>query len=112
MYTKNQKSRYIFREAFKDIMPKSLYELTGKEDTSWRNIEKGEPDVVEYLERKQRLFGMLDREYWSESLDMEYLEKWSKQPYDNANEALDMAIFGGIDNCLSLQNLISFSRQI
>ena len=112
MYLKKQRNRYIFREAFKDIMPESLYELRGKEDTSWRNVEKEEQDATEYLERKKRLCAMLDREYWKEYLDWEYLAQWADTPLADADEANDFATFVGIDNCLSLQNLITFSRAI
>lgn len=112
MYIKNQKKRYIFREAFKDIIPQSLYELTGKEDTSWRNVDKTEPDEVEYKNRKKRLAEMLDKEYWKDCLDWEYLDKWTEEPYRSTDEMRDFSIFNGIDNCLSLQNMITFSRQI
>lgn len=112
MYLKNQKNRYIFKETFKDIMPESLYNLTGKEDTSWRNAEKKEKDPAEYIERKKRLFGMLDREYWDKYLDWDVMETWANTSLDLADENQDMAMFIGIDACLGLQNLITFSRAI
>lgn len=112
MYLKNQKNRYIFREAFKDMMPESLYNLKGKEDTSWRNVEKQEKDPTEYYERKKRLCGMLDRAYWNSYLDWNSLEKWVNIPLADSDEMQDFAMFNGIDNCLSLQNLITFSRAI
>jgi len=112
MYLKNQKNRYIFKETFQDIMPESLYNLTGKEDTSWRNAEKKEKDPAEYIERKKRLFGMLDREYWDKYLDWDVMETWANTSLDLADENQDMAMFIGIDACLGLQNLITFSRAI
>lgn len=112
MFVKDGKSRYIFREAFKDIMPESLYNLTGKEDTSWKNVEKKEKDRTEYQERKKRLFGMLDREYWGKYLNWEIIEQWADMPLDSSDELRDMAMLSGIDNCLSLQNLIEFSRKL
>lgn len=110
MYLKHQRNRYIFKETFKDMIPESLYELTGKEDTSWRNVEKGEKDPKEYSERKKRLVSMLDREYWKEYLDWEVLDSWAEVALAEADEARDFAMFSGIDNCLSLQNLITFSK--
>lgn len=112
MYLKNQRNRYIFKETFKDMIPESLFELTGKEDTSWRNAEKKEKDPIEYSERKKRLVSMLDRAYWKEYLDWEVLETWADMPLAEADETRDFAMFSGIDNCLSLQNLITFSREI
>lgn len=112
MYLKKQKNRYIFREAFKDIMPESLYNLRGKEDTSWRNAKGKEKDPTEYLERKKRLLGMLDRKYWDKYLEWKALEEWADIPLDVSDEMRDFAIFSAIDNCLSLQNMIQFSREI
>lgn len=112
MYLKHQRNRYIFKEAFKEMIPESLYNLTGKEDTSWRNVEKKEKDPVEYLERKQRLVGMLDREYWRGYLNWEVLDSWKNKPLEESDETYDFAMLSGIDACLSLQNLISFSRAI
>lgn len=112
LYLKHQKNRYIFREAFKDIMPESLYQLSGKEDTSWRNVESTPTDASSYLERKIRLFNMLDRSYWDNYLNWEFLEQWANTPYTSTDEMRDCAIFTGIDNCLSLQNMITFSRSI
>ena len=45
MFLKKQKTRYLIRETFRDMIPESLYNLTGKEDTSWRNIEKQNVDI-------------------------------------------------------------------
>ncbi len=112
LYLKHGTNRYIFKETFKDIIPESLYTLTGKEDTSWRNVEKTEQDPVEYLERKQRLVGMLDRSYWDNYLAWDVLEQWSTSPLASADENQDNAMFSGVDACLSLQNLITFSRAI
>lgn len=112
LYLKHGVNRYIFKETFKDIIPESLYTLTGKEDTSWRNAEKKEKDPVEYLERKQRLIGMLDRSYWGKYLDWDVLKQWSEIPLENSDGQKDRAMLTGIDACLSLQNLITFSRAI
>ena len=112
LYLKNQTDRYAFREAFKDIMPISLYDLAGKEDTSWRNLEKKEQDPQEYTERKKRLVSMLNRESWNPYLNWEVLEKWADIPLAEADESQDMAMFVGIDACLGVQNLVTFSRAI
>lgn len=112
MYLKNQKNRYIFKETFKDIMPESLYTLTGKEDTSWRSVEKKEKDPTEYLESKKRLVGMLDKAYWDTYLNWESINQWVSEPLDKSDGTRDFAMNYCIDNCLSFQNLITFSRAI
>ena len=109
MFLKKQKTRYLIRETFRDMIPESLYNLTGKEDTSWRNIEKQNVDIEEHVKKKNRLISMLDRTYWDRYLNWTVLEKWANTP---AEEERDSSVFMGIDNCLSLQNLITFSRKI
>lgn len=108
MYLKEQKNRYIIRKAFRDMIPESLYNLTGKEDTSWRNVEKTQVDITEHVQKKNRLVAMLDRGYWNRYLNWEELECWANAA---AEEERDFAMFMGIDKCLSLQNLITFSRK-
>ena len=56
------------------------------------------------------MVSMLDREYWKEYLDWEVLDSWAEVALAEADEARDFAMFSGIDNCLSLQNLITFSK--
>lgn len=109
MFIKKQRARYLIRETFRDMIPESLYNLTGKEDTSWRNVENPEVDIEEYVRKKNRLVAMLDRTYWNRYLEWDVLEKWANTA---AEEARDASMFQGIDNCLSLQNLIVFSRAI
>ena len=109
MYLKKQTKRYIFREAFRDMIPESLYNLTGKEDTSWRNVEEPKIDIVEHVKHKNRLVDMLDREYWSRYLNWEELTLWANIA---AEEERDSAMFMGIDKCLGLQNMITFSRKV
>ena len=101
--------RYIIREAFRDMIPESIYNLTGKEDTSWRNVEKTKVDTAEHVQKKKHLVGMLSREYWNGYLDWEELERWASVAVE---EKRDSAMFMGIDKCLSLQNLITFSRKV
>ncbi len=55
--------RYIFRQAFKDIMPRSLYSVRIKEDTSVTNIKPDENWYEEYSRRKQEIIGALDRHF-------------------------------------------------
>ena len=112
MYIKHQKNRYIFREAFKDIMPESLYVLTHKEDKSWRNAEKPQKDESDYLARKQRIFSLLDKEYWAPYLILNTFEEWTIIPLDASDDMTDFSMFSALDKCLSFQNMIKFSRSI
>nr|WP_197027959.1 asparagine synthase C-terminal domain-containing protein [Butyrivibrio sp. WCE2006] len=63
LYMKHGVKRYIFRQAFKDIMPRSLYSVRIKEDTSVTNIKPDENWYEEYSRRKQEIIGALDRHF-------------------------------------------------
>ncbi len=83
MYLKGNQNRYIFRQAFKDLMPKSLYKVTTKASPStdipvydkadeagkWFEIYKG------YI---QNISSVIDREYWSRFLDFDVIDKVQK----------------------------------
>ncbi len=112
MFLKNMKHRYIFREAFKDIMPVSLYNLNSKEDTSWNSIEKKPRDEKEHVERKKLLVGLLDKEYWSKYLNLELIDRWTTQSDNISDENLDKGMFLGISNCVQLQNMIKRSKEL
>lgn len=112
MYLKKGKNRYIFREAFKDIMPESLYKVNCKEDKSWTNHEKSPVKEDAYLERKKRAVDMVDRKYWDDFLDWNVLEQWAAQERTDASELHDKGIFMCLSNCIQIQNVTSRSRKI
>lgn len=107
MYLKNRTRRYIYREAFKDIMPESLYTLTGKEDTSWKNREQTqEHDEEAYIAHKKWSVGLLERDYWEHYLNFERLEEWAETPYSEENKMRDMSVRKAISNCVLVQNTV------
>lgn len=112
MYLKNQKNRYIFKEAFKDIMPSSLYTLTGKKDNSWSNMEKKEQKESDYMYQKEWYVSLLDKEYWKEYFDWDELERWVKQERKEENTWLDKGIFRSISLCVLVQNLLVRSKEV
>ena len=86
MFLKNKENRYIFREAFKDIMPKILYRQTIKEDTSHRNEKKATVEPEEYTEEKKYLLNALNKDYWKAYLDFTVLEKWQTNGQPSGDE--------------------------
>lgn len=74
LYINEKSKRYIFREAFKDIMPESLYKLNTKEDTSFANMPDNPEWFTEFDRRKKEIIGHLDRDYWSEYLDFDRID--------------------------------------
>lgn len=68
LYRKNGVNRWIFREAFKDIMPESLYTLNSKDTPSQRNFTpKG---TTGFEECKKMLLAKLDWKFWSKYFDV------------------------------------------
>ena len=113
MYLKRGKNRYIFRETFKDIMPKSLYSLRFKEDNSRKNMVRDENWYDEFAKRKQQTVDKLDREYWSKYLNFDKVDEWLKRGKPSEEEeAGERNILMCLFYCAMLQNLVEKSRDI
>ena len=115
LYQKGGVSRYIFREAFKDIMPASLYEVTIKEIPS-ENAEKKKP-VEDWFtvasKYNKELLQLLDRTYWERYLDYDVLEKWanSERPSDEEKQRY-MYVTVKLRDCLRLQSMINTVKSL
>lgn len=113
LYLKGNKNRYIFREAFKDLMPKSLYNLRIKEDNSDKNKKDNPSWFEEYKERKVEVISILDRNYWKKYLDFDIIDKWMKEekPSDEKRFESENKMY-----CLFLfamaENVVKKSREI
>ena len=112
LYLRGRTNRYIFREAFKDIMPDSLYRLRTKEDTSVKNL-KSNPDWYEsYAKRKLEIISKLNRKYWEKYLDFEQVDKLAKagkpsdEEYADETRRLKCLLL-----CALAQNLVEKARQ-
>lgn len=113
MYLKKSRNRYIFREAFKDIMPKSLYSLRFKEDNSHKNMKQNEDWYEEFAKRKQETVNKLDRQYWSKYLDFDEVDKWLKRGKPSDKEKTgEKCILMCLFYCAMFQNLVEKSRDI
>ncbi|MBQ8822009.1 MAG: hypothetical protein IJZ82_05160 [Lachnospiraceae bacterium] len=112
MYLKNKKNRYIFREAFKDIMPESLYVLDRKSSPSWSNLVREAKSEEELLEQKRKVLNMLDRELWAEYLDWDVMERWAQQKSSEEDEMRNQGVFMCISNCFRFQNMVREARRM
>ena len=75
-YLRGRKNRYVFREAFKDIIPASLYRLRLKNDMSVQGAEKDPNWFEEFKRQKNQVVNKLDRKMWDKYLDFDVLEAW------------------------------------
>ena len=112
MYIKNKTKRYIFREAFKDLMPESLYVLDRKVSPSWNNLVKETPSDEDILNKKKIALGMLDREFWKGYFDWDVVDAWAQKVSTPEDMMRDKGIFLCITNCFKFQNMVLRSRRI
>ena len=76
LYLQGWENRYILRETFKDIMPKSLYDLQTKEDFSLRGKEVN-PNWFDNFDRERHMVvDRLNREYWKPYFDFDRIDSW------------------------------------
>lgn len=112
MYLKGGKNRYIFREAFKDIMPKTLYSQRYKEDVSWRNVEKDPNWFEEFAKRKADVVSRLDREYWKQYLDFSVIDNWLERGEPSEEERFrEENILRPLLMFATLENMVKKSRE-
>lgn len=112
LYLKGNRNRYIFRETFKDIMPKTLYNQNFKEDVSWRNVESNSNWAKEFAEQKEKVIKKLDRNFWKKYLDFNVIDEWLKREPNSEERFRDEAIFGCLYACALAENLVEKSREI
>lgn len=111
-YLRGRKDRYIFREAFKDIMPDSLYRLRVKEDFSRRNL-KEDPNWFEtFSSNKMYIYHKLDKAMWSDYLDMDKVAKWAERGETKGEEKNnDIFTLRCLMVLLMAQNVIDKTRR-
>lgn len=114
LYIRGNTGRYIFREAFKDIMPKSLYRLSVKSENS-RKAEKVPEDYSERYKRNQReLVGHLSKEEWGAYLSFEKIREWIETDHmDKVERGLsnDMRMLYLLTRCAKAQNALDVARK-
>lgn len=113
LYLKGGENRYIFREAFKDIMPESLYTLQFKEDNSRKNMEPNPNWFEEFNKRKKEVLSKLDRKVWSRYLNYEVIEQWMQRGKPSEEERFgEECILRCLFSCALAENLVKKSREV
>jgi asparagine synthase (glutamine-hydrolysing) len=123
MYIRGRRNRYIFREAFKDILPNSLYNLNRKESPSNAAIEYEDEATAEAVSKKRRedlqklremVVSHLNREYWKKYLDYDKIDAWLKSdiPDDADKQAEIHRVMLTLLFCALAENTVKKSREI
>ena len=107
LYLKNSHNRFIFREAFRDIMPKSLYSVHIKEDVSAKNYPSNPNWYKEFAKMKATINQKLDRTLWAKYLDFTVIDQWMQKGKPSEEERdHDSFILMNLFYCAMAQNLI------
>lgn len=107
-------NRYIFREAFKDLMPASMYKQRAKDENSYTSLPKEEAaqderQSSELIEVRKNLIKFLDKNFWQQYLDYDLINSWVK---GENNPDSDGHIYRGIMTCIQVEHLVKRSREV
>lgn len=114
LYLDGKQNRAIFRKAFKDIMPESLYTCTAKNNPSEMGMEEKEYDWFENIKPfKQFIQKALDREFWKDYLDFDFIDKWvdEPRPSDEAKQQ-NQNIRSKLVDCYQYQNMVQKIKKL
>ena len=111
LYLNGNQNRYIFREAFRELMPESLYTLRTKEDASRKNVGE-DPDWFEkFRKEKADVVRRLDRGYWEQYLDYNLIMEWLQRGKPSEEDRLqEENIHINLFYCAMIENLIEKTR--
>lgn len=106
LYISRKGSRQIFRDAFADLMPKSLQEVRYKDMASNRNAEQS----VNYLERfeaeKKWFLDMLDHDFWDGIINFDAIQKMERAPYRSKEYMIQNLLLSNLNRAILIQNCV------
>ncbi len=76
-YLSGGMNRYIYRQAFRDIMPESLYNVRYKDHASQRNIQPEKEWEAGLRKDIKKVISKLDRVYWKDYLDFDVIDAFT-----------------------------------
>lgn len=112
-YIMGEVNRYIFREAFRDIMPQSLYTLNVKSENSRAGEKRADDWFEKYKESKREIAGYLDEKLWGRYLSYDMIRKWldaAEPPQDK--EMDDIKILYLLTQCAKAQNALYMAKKV
>ncbi len=106
-YLHRTANRYIYREAFRDIMPESLYQLKFKDTASQRNYQPEADLRQKMVDALAEMAAKLDRELWKDYLDFDQIDQLTlPERFTFKEYARASLMFGELNQCCLLQNMI------
>lgn len=112
-YLRGRKNRYVFREAFKDIIPDSLYRFKAKRDFSRVNIKPNPDWFKEFDKNKKTIIDRLDKSFWGKYLNYDLIDKLYNHGEPTGDEKdEEFFIIQNLFQCLLAQNCIEKVKSI
>lgn len=100
-------NRYIYREAFLDMIPQSLRDMHYKDTPSQEDYMPELDLAVHFLETKAQLLGHLDRTFWEPYLNFDALERITlPQPYSRMDYIRASALLNEATLCAAIHHVI------
>ena len=107
-----KQNRRIFREAFRDILPDSLYHLGYKDFASTRGFKRRHDYRENFRWELDWVLGKLDHEYWGKYLDLEFAA--TLEPADEYRTLADFRaakVIENLERLLLIQNIQEKARK-
>ena len=105
MYLKKGINRYIYRQAFRDIIPESLYEVHYKDYASKRNSRPEKGLRARLLDDINETVSKLDRVYWKDYLNFDELDRFTlPEDYTISDYRRIALMLDDLIDCCLLQN--------
>lgn len=112
LYVSHNNSRVIFREAFRKIMPKSLYDVNYKDLASIRDLPR-QPQQNQRLRNSiLYLAENLDRDFWGGILDLDAIAAMEPSGEHRSKEASAFKLLlHTLNRALFIQNMVKVARE-
>lgn len=99
-------NRYIYRQAFDDIIPQSLRDMHYKDTPSQQDYIPDVDLTAHFLESKKQLMAYFDEDYWKEYLNIDAVKAFTLPPdYTRDGYIKISALLNDITLCCVIHNL-------
>lgn len=106
LYVHEGRNRYIYRQAFRDILPESLYVMQYKDTSSQRDFQPDMAQIREqFLDTVHTVVGELDRQLWKDILDFERIDSFTLAPdFTRGDYTRAAFLLHDLTRCVLIQN--------
>lgn len=105
-------NRYIFRYAFRDLMPQSLWDMHYKDTPSMDNYTPNVDFRRDFQERKDMLMQYIRRDYWKDYLDFDSIDAFTlPENYTRIQYVNACYMLSDLTTCCLIQRLPEKSKE-